>query len=164
MGVVLVGELEGAGRAAVERLDQQLAAELLEPARELAEVGLADRNGSRSATGPESRPAVSRMIETPVSTSPAMIARSIGAAPRQRGSSDGCTLSSSKLREQRLADQLAEGADDAEIRPRGADPLERLGSSASLGLDARSIPRSRRPPRPASATSCDRARGGGRAG
>ena len=33
------------------------------------------------------------MIDTPVSASPAMIARSIGAAPRQRGSSDGCTLS-----------------------------------------------------------------------
>ena len=35
------------------------------------------------------------MIETPVSSSPAMIARSTGAAPRQRGSSDGCTLTSS---------------------------------------------------------------------
>ena len=33
------------------------------------------------------------MIETPVRSSPAMIARSTGAAPRQRGSSDGCTLS-----------------------------------------------------------------------
>ena len=32
------------------------------------------------------------MIETPVSASPAMIARSTGAAPRQRGSSDGWTL------------------------------------------------------------------------
>ena len=32
------------------------------------------------------------MIETPVSASPAMIARSTGAAPRQRGSSEGCTL------------------------------------------------------------------------
>ena len=43
-------------------------------------------------TGPESQPAVTRMIATPVSPSPAMIARSIGAAPRQRGSSDGWTL------------------------------------------------------------------------
>jgi hypothetical protein len=33
------------------------------------------------------------MIDTPVRSSPAMIARSTGAAPRQRGSSDGCTLS-----------------------------------------------------------------------
>ena len=33
------------------------------------------------------------MIETPVSSSPASIARSTGAAPRQRGSSEGCTLS-----------------------------------------------------------------------
>ena len=32
------------------------------------------------------------MIDTPVVESPAMIARSIGAAPRQRGSSEGCTL------------------------------------------------------------------------
>ena len=38
-----------------------------------------------------SRPS-GRMIDTPVRSSPAMIARSIGAAPRQRGSSDGCTL------------------------------------------------------------------------
>ena len=34
-----------------------------------------------------------RMIATPVSSSPAMIARSIGAAPRQRGKSDGWTFS-----------------------------------------------------------------------
>ncbi len=32
------------------------------------------------------------MIETPVCASPAMIARSIGAAPRQRGSSEGWTF------------------------------------------------------------------------
>ena len=32
------------------------------------------------------------MIMTPVSASPAMIARLIGAAPRQRGSSEACTL------------------------------------------------------------------------
>ncbi len=33
------------------------------------------------------------MIVTPVSASPAMIARSIGAAPRHRGISDGWTFS-----------------------------------------------------------------------
>jgi len=43
-------------------------------------------------TGPLSSPSVTRIIDTPVSASPAMMARSIGAAPRQRGSSDGCTL------------------------------------------------------------------------
>jgi hypothetical protein len=47
-------------------------------------------------TGPESSPAVTRMIATPVCSSPAMIARSTGAAPRQRGSSDGWTLRISK--------------------------------------------------------------------
>ena len=46
-------------------------------------------------TGPLSSPAVRRMIDTPVCVSPAMIARSIGAAPRQRGSSDGWTFRSS---------------------------------------------------------------------
>ena len=40
-------------------------------------------------------PSVVRWIVTPVCVSPAMIARSIGAAPRQRGRSDGCTLSQS---------------------------------------------------------------------
>jgi hypothetical protein len=34
-----------------------------------------------------------RMMQTPVCLSPAIIARSTGAAPRQRGSSDGWTLS-----------------------------------------------------------------------
>ena len=42
---------------------------------------------------------------TPVSRSPAMSARSTGAAPRQRGSSDGWTFSQSALVEQRLGDQ-----------------------------------------------------------
>ena len=36
------------------------------------------------------------MIDTPVTSSPAMIARSTGAAPRHRGSSDGCTFSISQ--------------------------------------------------------------------
>ena len=36
------------------------------------------------------------MIDTPVSTSPAMIARSIGAAPRQRGRREGWTLKISR--------------------------------------------------------------------
>ena len=66
---------------------------------------------------------MTRMIVTPVRSSPAMIARSIGAAPRQRGSSDGCTFSSSSSDEQRLADQLAEGAHDPELGLGGPDPL-----------------------------------------
>ena len=41
--------------------------------------------------------AVGTMIVTPVRSSPASIARSTGAAPRQRGSSDGCTFKSSWL-------------------------------------------------------------------
>ena len=82
-----------------------------------------------------------------------MIARSIGAAPRQRGSSDGCTLSSSSSDEQRLADQLAEGADDAELGLGGADPLQRLGLVGRLGLQQLDPELVARPPRPAAGAS-----------
>ena len=85
---------------------------------------------------------MTRMIETPVSASPAMIARSIGAAPRQRGSSDGWTLSSSSSREQRLADQLAEGADDAELGLGGADPLPAPRRCSVASVRRTSIPSS----------------------
>ena len=47
---------------------------------------------SASSMGPVSRPSSICMMVTPVSLSPAMIARWIGAAPRQRGSSEACTL------------------------------------------------------------------------
>ena len=43
-------------------------------------------------TGPSSRLSVTRMMATPASASPAMIARLIGAAPRQRGSKDAWIL------------------------------------------------------------------------
>ncbi|MNS90089.1 hypothetical protein D3C72_1241230 [compost metagenome] len=41
---------------------------------------------------PSSRPSLIRMIWAPVWRSPAMMARWIGAAPRQRGSSEPCRL------------------------------------------------------------------------
>ena len=47
---------------------------------------------SRISTGPVSSPASIAMIEMPLSASPAMIARWIGAAPRQRGSSEAWML------------------------------------------------------------------------
>ncbi len=50
------------------------------------------RTVSDSSTGPSSSPGVMRMTWTPVTASPAMIARWIGAAPRQRGSSEPCRL------------------------------------------------------------------------
>ena len=97
--LVRVGDLRtrparrGVG-ALVERLDEQLGAERLQPRGERAVVVVAGRSARSPSRrpAPESQPAVTRMIATPVSASPAMIARSIGAAPRQRGSSDGCTL------------------------------------------------------------------------
>jgi hypothetical protein len=44
------------------------------------------------AMSPVSRPSSIFITVTPVSASPAMTARLIGAAPRQRGSSDACRL------------------------------------------------------------------------
>ena len=50
--------------------------------------------GMRSviAIAPVSRPSSIFITVTPVSASPAMMARLIGAAPRQRGSSEACRL------------------------------------------------------------------------
>jgi hypothetical protein len=48
--------------------------------------------GSARHTGPSSSPCVMRMIDTPVTASPAMTARWIGAAPRQRGKSEAWML------------------------------------------------------------------------
>ncbi len=47
---------------------------------------------SAISTGPVSSPSSICITMTPVSASPAMMARWIGAAPRQRGSSDPCRL------------------------------------------------------------------------
>lgn len=44
------------------------------------------------ATGPVSRPSSIRMRETPVSVSPCMMARSMGAAPRYFGRREACTF------------------------------------------------------------------------
>ena len=50
--------------------------------------------GTRSArqTGPVSSPSSMRMTVAAVSVSPAMMARWMGAAPRQRGSAEACRL------------------------------------------------------------------------
>ena len=92
--LVLLGPLDLAGRPQVERPDEQPPARVGQVRGDLVEV-LAEpiATSSASATGPESSPSSSLMIEVPVASSPAMIARSIGAAPRQRGSSDGWTFS-----------------------------------------------------------------------
>src|SRR6266511_977409 len=52
-------------------------------------------NARCAAIGPASSSLTVSWMVTPVSASPAMIDRSTGAAPRQRGSSEGCTLSQS---------------------------------------------------------------------
>ena len=83
------------------------------------------------------------MMHTPVSASPARIARSTGAAPRQRGSSEKCTFTkpSGSGVEQRDRQQLAERHDDAELGARRAHLVDdlaarsgvRTGSPSSLG-------------------------------
>ena len=79
----------------VQHGDQVLAPQLLQASGDGPVVILGPDLGISlwRQTGPLSSPAVRIMIETPVRSSPAMIARSTGAAPRQRGSNDGCTLS-----------------------------------------------------------------------
>ena len=70
-------------------------------------------------------------MHTPVSRSPARIARSTGAAPRQRGSSEKCTLTNpcGHRLEQRGREQLPERDDDAEL---GADRRDVVDDLARL--------------------------------
>ncbi len=81
-------------------------------------------------------------MDTPVASSPAMIARSIGAAPRQRGNSDGWTLSigcsesSGSLISAPNAHTTTAPGDAAAIRSRAASSLTESGWLVS-------IPRSR---------------------
>ena len=71
------------------------------------------------------------MRSTPVSVSPARIARSTGAAPRQRGSSEKCRFTNpcGQRFEQRDREQLPERDDDSELgaaRAHVVDDLARL--------------------------------------
>ena len=143
-GLVLIGALG----ALVERSHEQLAAERLQALgqRAVRVIG-PDRLGCCRHTGPLSSPAVSTMIETPVRSSPAMIARSTGAAPRQRGSSDGCTLSircsdssGSLISAPNAHTQIASGA-AAAIRCRAGSSLIESGWSSSIPSSRRSPPR-----------------------
>src|SRR4051812_46115897 len=89
-------------------------------------------------TGPSSKPSFGRMIATPVSSSPAMIARSTGAAPRQRGSNDGwmlsirCSLSSGSLSNAPNAQTTTASGRTAEIRARASSALTLAGWSTSM--------------------------------
>ncbi len=69
-----------------------------------------DRHGLAVAqTGPVSSPSSMRMIVTAVSVSPAMMARWIGAAPRQRGRREACRLKQPR----RGASSTARGKNEA---------------------------------------------------
>ena len=83
------------------------------------------------------------MIETPVSASPAIIARSTGAAPRQRGSSDGWTL---RIGPKRLSSGSLMSAPNAQSsRTSGSAAAMRSTLSGSLAFSGwkTSIPSSR---------------------
>ena len=75
------------------------------------------------------------MIDTPVCSSPAMIARSSGAAPRHRGQQRRVHVDHLVRRQQRLLDQHAVGAHARDLRLGGGDPLQRLRLVQPLGLD-----------------------------
>ena len=66
-----------------------------------------------------------------------MIARSTGAAPRQRGSSDGWTLSQSRSVEQRRRDQQPVGADDDRVARRARAPPSAAPAAAPGSRAAR---------------------------
>ncbi len=83
---------------------------------------------STMATGPVSRPSSICMTMTPVSASPAMMARWMGAAPRQRGRSEPWRLRQPRGRLQhRLRQDEAIGDDHRDIgAERGEVGLRRL--------------------------------------
>ena len=93
-----------------------------------AEIGVR----SASSIGPVSRPSSMRMVVTPVSASPARIARWIGAAPRQRGSSEPWMLMQPSTGASRnaLVQDMAVGHDHRGIE------IERLeGRGFLVGLE-----------------------------
>ena len=86
---------------------------------------------SAMAIGPVSRPSSIFITMTAVSVSPAMMARLIGAAPRQRGSAEACRLKQPSLRrvEHRLRQDQAVGDHHGGIGVMGAERLLRLAAS-----------------------------------
>ena len=139
------GARQHAGRAAAPRPRPTRAK--TRPRRRRAPIG----NASCAAIGPASSASTVSWIVTPVSSSPARIARSTGAAPRQRGSSDGWTLSQSARSSSDGGMQQAVGADD--------DRVDGLGRQLRpLRLVHRDAEPLARPPSPAAARACGRGR------
>ena len=152
------------GQHVVEQPRCDLGASARRPRRRRRRARRRTPPAPRSA--PRRAPAVVRWIVTPVRASPAISARSTGAAPRQRGSSDGWTLSQSARVEQRLGDQQPVRGDDdgvgrdldVLVEPRGlrdrdAEPLGDLLRRRS----ARACARGRAACRAASAAARRRA-------
>jgi hypothetical protein len=100
-------------------------------------------------TGPVSSPSSIRITMTPVSASPAMMARWIGAAPRQRGNSEACRLRQPRPRriEHRLRQDEAIGDDDGESAPSEAEKLPVLARRAGCFGVKTGMPKRPRPQR-----------------
>ena len=133
--VVLLAKLELAGGAQVERLDHELAADLREPRRERAVVVVADRKRSleRDRTG------VELLDHAKDRDAGLRVAGHQGALDRCRappaGQQRGMDVEQLDPRQQRLADQLAEGADDSGLGLHGEDAVEFPRIAGVLGLE-----------------------------
>ena len=92
----LLGLRHGGQHAVGERGDASTISRAASAARRVVQLAGgrrgADRERLSEQTGPVSRPSSIRKMLMPVSASPARMARWIGAAPRQRGSSEACRL------------------------------------------------------------------------
>ena len=140
---VVGGDLLGVGRAvlgcgAEPRLGQHVVEQLDRDLGGLREDGAARprRPETRAARDRARVELLDRLVDRHARlSSPAMIARSTGAAPRQRGSSDGWTFSQSAAREQRLRDQQPVGGDDDRVGA-AARPSRRAAPAAAPGCRA----------------------------
>ena len=122
VGLRLERRLRAAPRRAARRASRA-ARSYTAPASSSGPIG----NARCAAIGPASSSAVVRWIVTPVSVSPAMIARSTGAAPRQRGSSDGWTFSQSRSSSSSVGIERAVRGDDDHAAPSPGNDGQPLG-------------------------------------
>ena len=108
-----------------------------------------------NAMAPVSRPSSIRMMVTPLSASPAMMARLIGAAPRQRGSSEAWMLKQpSGMRiENRLRQDQAIGDDHRGVGAVRAECVLRLSRLQRRGRQHRQTEARAPRARPASAAA-----------
>ena len=106
---------------------------------------------TRAWTGPVSRPSSSAIRQTPVLSSPARMARSTGAAPRQRGRSEKCrfTIGTCRSTSARMSVPKAKTTPSSTFASRTSATRLETGSPSSsahcfTGVGASALPRPRR--------------------